>query len=70
MDVENETASNGEKDRQSVITVESYLDVRGKDKVKRRLRQRHVQMYAANFFSFSTCSSRHSDRIAVRGQWF
>lgn len=51
MDVENETASNGEKDRQSVITVESYLDVRGKDKVKRRLHQRHVQMYAANSFS-------------------
>ena len=52
MDVENETASSGEKDRQSVITVESYLDVRDKDKVKRRLRQRHVQMYAADFLFF------------------
>jgi amino acid permease len=45
MDVENKAASGGEKDsRQSVISIESYLDVRDQDKVQRKLRQRHVQM--------------------------
>ena len=51
MDVENEAASSREIDRQeSVITVESYLDVSDKDKVQRKLRQRHVQMYVGALF--------------------
>ena len=51
MNVENEAASSGEMDRQeSVITVESYLDVRDEDKVQRKLRQRHVQMYVGALF--------------------
>ena len=54
MNVENEAASSGEMDRQeSVITVESYLDVRDEDKVQRKLRQRHVQMYVEALFSCS-----------------
>ena len=54
MDVENEAASSREIDRQeSVITVESYLDVSDKDKVQRKLRQRHVQMYVGALFSCS-----------------
>ena len=44
MDVENKAASSEEKDHKSVISVESYLDARDKDKVQRKLRQRHVQM--------------------------
>ena len=54
MDVENKAASSGEKDRQSVVTVESYLDASDKDKVQRKLRQRHVQMYVEALFSCST----------------
>ena len=58
MNVENEAASSGEMDRQeSVITVESYLDVRDEDRVQRKLRQRHVQMYVDVLFS---CPA-HSD---------
>lgn len=58
MNVENEAASSGEMDRQeSVITVESYFDVRDEDRVQRKLRQRHVQMYVDVLFS----RSAHSD---------
>lgn len=46
MDVENKPAlgGDGEKGSPSVISVESYLDVRERDKVQRKLHQRHVQM--------------------------
>ena len=54
MDVKNESASSGEMNRQeSVITVESYLDASDKDKVQRKLHQRHVQMYVEALFSYS-----------------
>ena len=44
MDVENEATSGSDTDRKSVATVESYLDASDRDKVQRKLRQRHVQM--------------------------
>ncbi|KAF9645812.1 general APC amino acid permease [Thelephora ganbajun] len=46
MDVEKKAASGAEKDSQSAISVESHLDAREKDKVQRKLQQRHVQMIA------------------------
>ena len=51
MDVENKAPSSGEKDSQSDTTVESYLDVRDKDKLQRKLQQRHVQMCVVFFLS-------------------
>lgn len=53
MDVENKADSGGGKDSRSAITVESYLDAGDKDKVQRKLQQRHVQMCVALFFFIS-----------------
>lgn len=44
MDVENKAASGAEKDSRSTTTVESYLDTGDRDKVQRKLKQRHIQM--------------------------
>jgi len=44
MDVENKAASDEAKDSRSTITVESYLDAGDRDKVQRKLQQRHIQM--------------------------
>ena len=44
MDVENKAPSTGEKGSQSVTSVEAYLDVIDRDKVHRKLFQRHIQM--------------------------
>lgn len=44
MDVENKAAPVGEKGSQSAASVESHLDVAEKDKVQRKLFQRHIQM--------------------------
>lgn len=46
MDVEKKSAFDVENNPPSIISIESNLDVREKDKVQRKLRQRHVQMIA------------------------
>ena len=52
MDIESKVAPAGEKDAQSIVTAESYLDASDRDKVQRKLRQRHVQMCVTIFFLF------------------
>ena len=55
MDVESKAASGAEKVPSSAISVEPYLDAGDKDKVQRKLKQRHVQMCVV-LLSFSACS--------------
>ena len=57
MDIENKTGFDGDEGSPSVVSAESHLDVREKDKVQRRLHQRHVQMCAVPTISLHS----HSD---------
>ena len=54
-DIEDKAAFGEENDSPSGVSIESYLDVREKDKVQRRLHQRHIQMWVV-VLSSPACS--------------
>lgn len=74
MDAENKGVEKStleeEKDMSSLVPVEPHLDVREKDKLQRRLHQRHIQMCVLVFLSLLAHSDGRKGLLYVLGRDF